>query len=217
MIAENYLKIKSVIPEHVTLVTVSKLNSVERVMEAYQAGCRIFGENRVQELLPKYEAMPKDIHWHLIGHLQSNKVKYIAPFIQMIQSVDSLKLLLEINKEAKKNRRIINVLLQFHVAQEETKFGLSLDKAKELLHQANGSSLENICFSGIMGIATQTDDEKLIRIEFQTLKNYFNTLKYEFFSNDLSFKEISMGMSHDYSIAIEEGSTIIRVGSKIFK
>lgn len=217
MIKEQLLSIQDNLPNHVTLVAVSKLNSVDRVMQAYDAGQRIFGENRVQELLPKYEEMPKDIQWHLIGHLQTNKVKFIAPFISMIHSIDSLKLLIEVNKQAKKLDRKIPVLLQFHVAQEETKFGLTLNDAIEILNSDAYKTMENIQIVGVMGMATFTNDSEEVRNEFKRIKAIFNQLQKDFFSNDLNFKEISMGMSHDYEIAIEEGSTIIRVGSKIFK
>lgn len=217
MIKENLLLIQSEIPENVTLVAVSKLNTADRVLEAYQAGQKVFGENRVQELLPKYEVLPKDIEWHLIGHLQTNKVKYIAPFISLIQSVDSLKLLAEINKEAKKNNRVINVLLQFHVAQEETKFGLDLVEAKDLLESDLYKSMKNVCVVGIMGMASNTNNEAQIRKEFKQLKEIFTCLKKDFFFLDEKFKELSMGMSSDYQVAINEGATIVRVGSKIFK
>lgn len=217
MIAEQIDKIKKEIPTDVTLIAVSKLNPIEKVMIAYDAEQRVFGENRVQELLPKYEAMPKDIQWHLIGHLQTNKVKYIAPFISMIHSIDSLKLLREVDKEAKKNNRTIRVLLQFHVAQEATKYGLSLDEASEMLQNVHFKELKHIRVVGIMGMATQTEDWAVVRNEFRRLKAYFREIKSQFFDNQDDFKEISMGMSHDYPIAIEEGSTMIRVGSKIFK
>ncbi|HRO76575.1 MAG TPA: YggS family pyridoxal phosphate-dependent enzyme [Crocinitomicaceae bacterium] len=216
MIAENLQVVQQTIPANVKLVAVGKMNSIERILEVYHAGHKVFGENRVQELLPKYEALPKDIEWHLIGHLQTNKVKYIAPFVSLIQSVDSHKLLREINKEAQKNSRTIDVLLQFHVAQEETKFGFSLPEAREMLK--NGiSDYKNIRIVGIMGMASNVDNEQQIRKEFKILKSIFEELKQNYFPNDTNFKELSMGMSSDYQLAIEEGATIVRVGSKIFK
>lgn len=216
MIAEHLQAVQQTIPSDVKLVAVSKMNNAERILEVYHAGHKVFGENRVQELLPKYEALTKDIEWHLIGHLQTNKVKYIAPFVSLIQSVDSYKLLIEINKEAQKNNRIIDVLLQFHVAKEETKFGFSLSEVQEMLK--NGiSDYKNIRIIGIMGMASNVDSEQQIRKEFQALKSIFDTLKKNYFPNDTNFKELSMGMSSDYQIAIEEGATIVRVGSKIFK
>jgi hypothetical protein len=183
---------------------------------AYQAGQRHFGENKVQELTEKSEQLPKDIHWHMIGHLQSNKVKFIAPFVHLIHTVDSLKLLIEINKQAQKNDRVISCLLQFYIAQEETKFGLNLEEAEELLTSNEFLSLKNIQIAGVMGMASFVDDQDQIRKEFQHLKSIFEAIKNEHFKTNLDFKEISMGMSGDYKIAIEEGSTLIRVGSSIF-
>jgi len=200
----------------VTLVAVSKTKPVEDIMEAYGAGQRVFGENKVQELVGKYEELPKDIHWHLIGHLQSNKVKYIAPFVSLIHSVDSLKLLTEINKQALKNERTIDCLLQFHVATEETKFGLNLTEAKELLNSSDYKMMKNIRIVGIMGMASFTDNLELVHREFHALKSIFNELNQSEFSAVETFKEISMGMSGDYQMAIEEGSTMIRLGSTIF-
>lgn len=217
MIADNLNTTQKTIPEGVKLVAVSKNNSVERVFEAYQAGQRVFGENRVQELVAKQEILPKDIEWHLIGHLQTNKVKYIAPFVSLIHSIDSLRLLEEVNKEAKKNNRIIDVLLQFHVAQEETKFGLTLEEAADMLLSEKYASLLNIRIVGIMGMASNVVDDSQIRLEFRELKQYFDFLKQKFFSEQIFFQELSMGMSSDYQIAIKEGSTIVRVGSKIFQ
>ena len=215
-IAKNLTEIKSGIPENVTLVAVSKTKPNEVLMEAYEAGQRIFGENRVQELVAKSETLPKDIEWHMIGHLQSNKIKYIAPFVSCIHSVDKVKLLREINKQAAKNERVIRLLLQFHVAQEETKFGLSLEEAETYLRSSEFAELKNIEIAGVMGMATFTNDETQVRNEFKTLKNIFDQLKTSFFSDQSSFKEISMGMSGDFRIAIEEGSTMVRVGSSIF-
>jgi hypothetical protein len=217
MITENLQRVLKEIPSTVKLVAVSKLNTTERILEAYQAGQRVFGENRVQELVPKYEALPKDIEWHLIGHLQTNKVKYIASFISVIQSIDSLKLLVEVNKEAKKNNRIIDVLLQFHVAQEETKFGLDLEEARILLQSQEYLEMNNVRVIGIMGMASFTEKESQIRLEFQELKQIFEKIKHDFFDKDAHFKELSMGMSSDYQLAITEGASIVRVGSKIFR
>ncbi len=215
-IEECIAAIRNEINESVTLVAVSKTKPVEAILAAYTTGQREYGENKVQELVAKYELLPKDIHWHLIGHLQSNKVKYIAPFVNLIHSVDGLKLLTEINKQALKNNRIIDCLLQFHVATEETKFGLYQSEAIELLDSKEYTSMKNIRVVGIMGMASFTENESLIRSEFQSLKSIFHSLKESHFPGDNAFKEISMGMSGDYKIAIEEGSTMIRVGSTIF-
>jgi pyridoxal phosphate enzyme (YggS family) len=200
----------------VTLVAVSKTKPVELLKDAYAAGQRHFGENRVQELEEKYTILAKDICWHMIGHLQSKKVKTIAPFVYLIHGVDSFKLLAEINKQALKNGRIIDYLLQFHIAQEETKFGFDLEEALEMLGSDEFATLKNIRLVGIMGMATFTDDTDQIRTEFKTLASYFDQLKSTHFENVASFKEISMGMSGDYAIAIEEGSTMVRIGSAIF-
>ena len=216
MIAEKIKEIVSSLPENVTLVAVSKTKPVEDIQQAYNAGQRIFGENKVQEMTSKYEVLPKDIQWHLIGHLQTNKVKYIAPYVSLIHSIDSEKLLREVNKEAKKNNRIISCLLQFHIAEEETKFGFSFDEAKELIESEAFLNFQNIQIVGIMGMASFTENEQQIRNEFQTLHDYFQVLKSHYFKFNPDFKEISMGMSGDYKIAIEHGSTMIRVGSTIF-
>jgi pyridoxal phosphate enzyme (YggS family) len=215
-IQDRLASIRKEIGEEVTLVAVSKTKPIEDITEAYKAGQRIFGENKVQELVGKYETLPKDIQWHLIGHLQSNKVKYIAPFVALIHSVDSLKLLIEINKQALKNERMIDCLLQFHVATEETKFGLNLTEAKELLRSPDYNMMQNIRIVGIMGMASFTENQELIHQEFQTLKSQFTELKQNEFSSNEAFTEISMGMSGDYQIAIEEGSTMIRLGSTLF-
>lgn len=216
-IADNINNLKSQTSgQNITLVAVSKTKTVAEVMEAYQAGQRVFGENMVQELVEKHEQLPADIEWHLIGHLQSNKVKYIAPFIGMIQSVDSLKLLQEINKQALKNNRIIDCLLQIYIADEETKYGLGFDEAIELLRADEFSALNNIRIRGVMGIATNTDREKQLKEEFYELKTFFDGLKQSFFRKDNGFDTVSMGMSSDYEIAIEQGSNMIRVGSTIF-
>ncbi|WP_259069788.1 YggS family pyridoxal phosphate-dependent enzyme [Mucilaginibacter sp. X4EP1] len=200
----------------VKLIAVSKTKPVEDVQAAYNAGQRLFGENMVQELVEKYEQLPKDIEWHLIGHLQSNKVKYIAPFISMIQSVDSLKLLQEINKHAEKSKRVIDCLLQIYIADEETKFGLGFDEAIELLRSAEYADLKHIRIRGLMGIATNTDNEKQIKDEYYELKTFFDGIKQSFFRKESSFDTLSMGMSADYKVAIEQGSNMVRLGSTIF-
>jgi pyridoxal phosphate enzyme (YggS family) len=216
-ITDNLLKLKKEIEqEDVKLIAVSKTKPVKDIMEAYDAGQRLFGENHVQELVEKHEALPKDIEWHLIGHLQSNKVKYIAPFIHLIHSVDSLKLLQEINKQAAKNNRVINCLLQVYIADEETKYGLGFDEVIDLLRSDEFAALENIKIVGLMGIATNSDNEKQIKEEFYELKTLFDGVKASYFRKDEDFKEISMGMSTDYKIAIEQGSTMVRIGSDIF-
>jgi PLP dependent protein len=215
-IGENINRIRKEIPSNVALIVVTKTQSNERLLEAYEAGERIFGENRVQELVPKHEALPKDIEWHMIGHLQSNKVKYIAPFINCIHSIDDTRLLSVIDKEAAKHGRTIRVLLQFHIAQEETKFGLSLEEAEDFLKKPDLAKLKHISIAGVMGMATFTSDEIQVRNEFRSLKKIFDTLKTNFFSQSTDFSEISMGMSGDYKLAIEEGSTMVRVGSSIF-
>lgn len=216
MIKENLRKVKESIPKDVTLVAVSKTKPNEDLMEAYEAGQRILGENRVQELVDKAEALPKDIEWHMIGHLQRNKVKYIAPFVNLIHGVDSARLLKEINKQGKKNERVIDVLLQFHIAIEETKFGFDFEEAKELLESSEFPELQHINIRGVMGMATFTEDKEKVRDEFRTLNNYFLVLKSHFFKFNDNFQVISMGMSNDYQIAIEEGSNMIRIGSSIF-
>ena len=216
MIASKITTLKDNLPNDVTLVAVSKTKPIAAITEAYEAGQRIFGENKAQELQEKYEALPKDIVWHFIGHLQTNKVKYIAPFVDLIHSIDSEKLLKEVDKEAKKNNRIIPCLLQFHIAEEETKFGFSFEEAKELLESDNFLQYQNIQLVGVMGMASFTEDEELIRSEFQTLHDYFQVIKSHYFKFNTDFKEISMGMSGDYQLAIEHGSTLIRLGSTIF-
>jgi pyridoxal phosphate enzyme (YggS family) len=216
-IADNIKSLNNeTIPKKVSLIAVSKTKTVADIQEAYDAGQRLFGENTVQEMVEKYEQLPKDIEWHQIGHLQSNKVKYIAPFISMIQSVDSLKLLQEINKQAEKNKRVIDCLLQIYIADEETKFGLGFDEAIELLRADEFATFKNIRIRGLMGIATNTDKEKQLKDEFQELKIFFDGIKQSFFRKEESFDVISMGMSSDYELAIEQGSNMIRVGSTIF-
>ena len=216
MIEQQIKQIIREIPPQVQLIAVSKTKPNSALLSAYNVGQRHFGENKVQELCEKWDSLPKDIHWHIIGHLQTNKVKFIAPFIHLIHAVDSLKLLIEIDKQAKKHDRIISCLLQFHIAKEDTKFGLSYSESEEILTSTAYSSLENITIVGVMGMASFTDDEALIRKEFKLLKTYFDELKSTFFSEKNHFSICSMGMSGDYKIAIEEGSTMIRVGSSIF-
>lgn len=216
MIEQQIKQISREIPPHVQLIAVSKTKPNSAILSAYNLGQRHFGENKVQELCDKWESLPKDIHWHIIGHLQTNKVKYIAPFIHLIHAVDSIKLLIEIDKQAKKHDRIISCLLQFHIAKEETKFGLSYSEAKEILESTAYSSLENITIIGVMGMASFVEDEDQIVSEFNELGDVFKKLKESFFKNKDSFKEISMGMSGDYPLAIEAGSTMIRLGSTIF-
>jgi pyridoxal phosphate enzyme (YggS family) len=216
MIGANIEKILQETGHKVKLIAVSKTKPDSLILEAYEAGQRIFGENKAQELVAKYENLPKDIEWHLIGHLQSNKVKYIAPFVSMIHSIDSYKLLEVTNKEALKNNRIINVLLQIYIAKEETKFGLSEEEAVEIIKQMDIDKLENVRICGVMGMATNTENKEIIKTEFLNLNSIHETLKSSFFKNDENFKEISMGMSGDYGIAADCGSTMIRVGSLIF-
>jgi pyridoxal phosphate enzyme (YggS family) len=215
-IAENIDLVKSHLPTQVELVAVSKTKPVEMLIEAYNHGQRAFGENKVQEMTAKFEVMPKDIEWHFIGHLQTNKIKYMASFVHLIHGVDSFKLLKAINTEARKASRVISCLLQFHIAEEETKFGLSWEEAEEMLQSDEFAQLENVKVCGVMGMATYTDDEAQIRKEFASLKSDFDRLKTTYFSENAAFKEISMGMSGDYLIAIEEGSTMVRIGSTIF-
>lgn len=215
-ISQNIDKILESIPENVKLIAVSKTKPKEDIIEAYEEGYRIFGENKPQELKQKFEDLPKDIEWHFIGHLQTNKVKYIAGFVHLIHAVDSMKLLNEINKQALKNDRVINCLLQFHIAKEESKFGYSLQEAKEMLSSEDFQTLKGINIVGVMGMATFTNNQEQVRSEFKELKNSFETLKSEFFNDKNDFTEISMGMSGDYQLAIEGGSTMVRVGSSIF-
>ena len=209
-IADNTKKIRALIPESVELVAVSKTKSNEEIMEAYDEGQRVFGENKVQDMTAKNESLPKDIQWHMIGHVQTNKVKYMASYVDLIHGVDSFKLLKEVNKQAAKNERTISCLLQIHIAEEATKFGLSPEECKEVIIQAE--ALENITIKGLMGMATFTDNVSQIEREFKTLKELYEYLK----SDNKDFDILSMGMSGDYEIAIKEGSNMIRVGSKIF-
>ncbi len=215
-ISEKIKQIKSTLPPGVKLIAVSKTKPVEAIMEACRAGQKIFGENKAQEMALKHEQLPQDIEWHFIGHLQTNKVKYIVPFVHLIHAVDSLKLLEIINKEAKKANRTVSCLLQFHIAEEETKFGLDLKEAAELLNSETYKNMANVKIAGVMGMATFTDNQSQVRREFASLKSYFELLKANFFASDDNFRELSMGMSDDYPVAIEEGSTMVRIGSSIF-
>lgn len=216
-IRHNLLKIKSELPQYVTLVAVSKTKSVADIQRAYEAGQRDFGENKVQEMTQKYEELPKDIRWHMIGHLQKNKIKYLAAYVHLIHGVDSLELLVEIDKQAKKNHRIINCLLQVYIAQEETKFGLTAEEILELLNSETFKKLQNIKIVGLMGMASFTDNEIQIQNEFQSLHTFFQHLKSELPETiHLKLETLSMGMSSDYLIALQNGSTMIRVGSAIF-
>ena len=210
-IQENLKTIEATIPAHVILVAVSKTKPVEDLQEAYAAGMRDFGENKIQEMCDKYEVLPKDIRWHMIGHVQTNKVKYMAPFVHLIHGVDSLKLLKEIHKQAEKNNRVIDVLLQQFIADEETKFGLDEEEIQQIM-QEEIQHLPNVRVVGLMGMATFTEDENQIREEFRSLKSNFDSLK----NNFENLTILSMGMSGDYQIAIEEGSTMVRIGSSIF-
>ncbi|MDV6169959.1 YggS family pyridoxal phosphate-dependent enzyme [Flavobacterium sp. DG1-102-2] len=215
-IQSNLLEITSTLPAHVTLVAVSKTKPVPDLMEAYNAGQRIFGENKIQEMEAKHAEMPKDIEWHMIGHVQTNKVKYMATFVSLVHGVDSLKLLAEINKQAKKNNRVIDCLLQMHIAEEETKFGMDENELDELLASEEFKQLENIKVTGLMGMATFTEDENQIRKEFTHLKTVFDVLSSKPETRNLKPVTLSMGMSGDYNIAIGCGSTMVRIGSSIF-
>ena len=216
MIQTQLNSVRAQIPEQVTLIAVSKTKPVSDLQVAYDAGQRNFGENKVQEMVDKAAQLPPDIRWHLIGHLQTNKVKYMASFVHLIHGVDSLKLLQEIDKQAKKAGRIQDVLLQFYIAQEDTKFGLNLQEAKEILASIEFQQLKRIQVCGVMGMASNTSDEKQVAREFTELKKIFGTLQNKYFKDAPAFKEISMGMSGDYQLAIQTGSTMVRVGSKIF-
>jgi len=214
-IQDNLLKIKSQLPENVTLVAVSKTKPVEDLMEAYHAGQRIFGENKIQEMTEKWQQMPKDIEWHMIGHVQSNKVKYMVPYVKLIHGVDSLKLLKEVNRQAIRWRKSINCLLQIHIAEEETKFGLDEKELEELLNSDEFKEMKNINVIGLMGMATFTDNEEQIKKEFQYLKTIFDKVS-KLKTDNCQLNTLSMGMSGDYQLAIECGSTMVRIGSTIF-
>jgi len=215
-IALNIKRLRDEVPEHVKIVAISKTHPVSDIMIAYQAGHKIFGENRAQELLSKKDLLPQDIEWHFVGHLQTNKVKMVVPNVKLIHSVDSFKLLNAINKEAAKLNLSVECLLQFHIAREETKSGFTFEEALRMLNSQEIKEMNNVIIRGVMGMATFTDDMKVVRNEFRTLRKYFNILKDRYFIDNKYFTEISMGMSGDYRIAIEEGSTIVRVGTLIF-
>lgn len=215
-ISTNIQKIRQQIPEHVKLVCVSKYHPDEDIIEAYQLGERIFGESKVQEMYGKFERLPKDISWHFIGHLQTNKIKFIVPFVDLIHGVDSFKLLKEINKQAEKVNRKINCLLQLHIAKEETKYGFSAEELICTINSAEFNDLKHVEICGLMGMATFTEDKNLVGAEFQMLKSLFDKVKASNFNTTDSFNTISMGMSDDFTLAIEKGSTMVRVGSSIF-
>ncbi|MBP8777205.1 MAG: YggS family pyridoxal phosphate-dependent enzyme [Bacteroidaceae bacterium] len=215
-IATHIAQLKKQLPEDVKLLAVSKYHPKEAIMEAYQAGQRLFGESRVQEMTEKWESLPKDIEWHFIGHIQTNKIKYMIPYVSLIHGVDSLYLLSEINKQAQKVNRVVRCLLQLHVAKEETKFGFTFDECREMLTGGAWKDLKNIQITGIMAMASNTDDEVVVRQEFQSVNSFFQEIKADYFATQNEFCEVSMGMSHDYPLAIEEGSTLIRVGTFIF-
>ena len=215
-IADNLKQVLAELPQGVRLVAVSKFHPNEAIEEAYQAGQRIFGESKVQEMTAKYESLPKDIEWHFIGHLQSNKIKYMIPYVAMIHGIDTYKLLAEVNKQAVKAGRTANCLLQIHVAQEETKFGFSPEECREMLDTGEWKALTNVRICGLMGMASNTDNIEQINREFCLLDRLFNELKETWFAGSDDFRELSMGMSHDYHEAIAAGSTLVRVGSKIF-
>ncbi len=215
-ITQKLTEIKNNIPDNIKLIAVSKTKPNEDILEAYNSGHRIFGENKVQELTRKYDELPKDIEWHMIGHMQSNKVKYIAPFVHLLHGIDSFKLLKVVNKEGQKNNRTINCLLQVYIAKEDTKFGLSYNEVVNILESDEYKSLTNINIVGLMGMASYTEDLNQIKREFSFLKSSFDKLKLDYFADNSNFKEISMGMSGDYIHAIDTGSTMVRIGSSIF-
>lgn len=215
-IKKNLKEVRETIPTSVTLVCVSKTKPNEYIMEAYESGERVFGENKAQELRQKHETLPKDIQWHFIGHLQENKIKYIIDYVTLIHSVDSLKLLIEINKQALKHSRIVDCLLEIDISHEESKFGLSREEATKLLEDSEYKQLKNIRLCGVMGVGSITTDREQTRKEFRELKELFTFLKTTYFPTADYFKQVSMGMTHDYDIALEEGATIVRIGSKIF-
>ena len=215
-IKDNLEKINASISEDIVLVAVSKTKPIADLQEAYDAGQRVFGENKIQEMVAKYDALPKDIKWHMIGHLQSNKVKYMAHFVDLIHGIDKFKTLKEINKQAKKHDRVINCLLQARIAKEETKFGLSFEDIAKILQSLEFKELENIKIVGLMGMATFTDNKSQLKEEFSSLKNFFDSQQLITENNNCKLQTLSMGMSGDYNLAIENGSSMIRVGSSIF-
>lgn len=215
-VARNLREVRSALPEGVRLVAISKFHPSECIMKAYDAGQRVFGESREQELAVKAKSLPKDIEWHFIGHLQTNKVKHIAPYIAMIEAVDSLKLLKEINRQAEANNRVIKVLLELHIAEEDTKYGLSLDDCRKMLEEGEWRALDHVCICGIMMMASNVDDEGQIRSEFSLAASFFDEVKQKYFAGDDRFCERSWGMSHDYHVAVQCRSTMVRVGTAIF-
>ncbi len=215
-IAENLLSIKASIPQHVTLVAVSKTKPASAIIEAYNAGQRVFGENKVQEMAEKAATLPKDIAWHMIGHVQTNKIKYMAPFVSLVHGVDRLKVLEELNKEAAKNNRVIDFLLQIFIADEETKFGFSADEALQIFRNHELENFKNLRVRGLMGMATYTENTQQVRQEFRELKRLFSEIQSTFNLEPTTFNVLSMGMSGDYQIALEEGSTMIRIGTALF-
>ncbi len=215
-VTENLKQVLAELPQGVRLVAVSKFHSVDMIREAYEAGQRIFGESKVQEMTSKREVLPKDIEWHFIGHLQTNKIKYMIPYVAMIHGIDSYKLLAEVDKQAKRVNRTVDCLLQIHVAQEETKFGFTPEECKDMVALEEWKNLTGVRICGLMGMASNTDDVRQIVEEFRLLHDLFSEIKKTWFAEDTAFRELSMGMSHDYRLAIAEGSTMVRVGSKIF-
>ena len=215
-VAKNLHEVVDTLPSGVRLVAISKFHPNEYIEAAYHEGQRVFGESHEQELARKVESLPKDIEWHFIGHLQTNKVKYIAPYIRMIEAVDSMKLLKEIDKQAAKNEQVIYVLLELHIAEEETKYGLTLDACRNLLEEGEWRNLKHVHIAGLMTMASNVDDEQQIASEFDTAKDFFDEVKARYFADDPTFKERSWGMSHDYQIAVRHGSTMVRVGTRIF-
>ncbi|MCM1532197.1 MAG: YggS family pyridoxal phosphate-dependent enzyme [Ruminococcus flavefaciens] len=216
MLQENYRKVAATIKPGVRLVAVSKYKTVEEIKAVYDAGQRVFGENKAQEMRAKHEVLPADIEWHFIGHLQRNKIKYIIGYVSLIHSIDSLELLEDVNKAAAKENRVVSCLLQFHIAEEETKFGLNLAESRALLESPQYKAMRNVRIDGVMGMATFTDSKEQVRREFASLRNIFQTLQTGYFAGEEHFREISMGMSDDYPVAMEEGSTLVRIGSSIF-
>ena len=215
-IANNINDIRKQLPAQVRLIAVSKFKPAEDILEAYEAGQRLFGENKAQEMTAKHEVLPKDIEWHFIGHLQTNKIKYIIPFVHCIHSIDSAHLLAEVERHAAKAGRVVPCLLQFHIATEETKFGFSMEEAEEMLQSADFKNWKHVEICGVMGMASNTENSSQVRQEFRHLKNIFDHLKNNYFPQQETFREISMGMTGDYPIAVEEGSTLVRIGSAIF-
>lgn len=215
-VRENLLQVKSQVPDNVCLIAVSKTKPVEAIQEAYDCGQRVFGENKAQEMRDKHAVLPQDIQWHMIGHLQENKIKYIIPYVTMIHSIDSLKLLKEVNKKAIQCERVVDCLIEMDISHEDSKFGLSIEELRDMLESEDFQAMNNVRICGLMGIGSITDDREKTRQEFRNLKNMFEDIRKEYFQDKEYFTHISMGMSGDYDIAIEEGSTFVRVGSKIF-